>query len=86
MKTFSSLLERFSRALDKSLSVKKSVSEIVLRNTKINLPPENITLKNGVLEISASPVAKNEILLKEGVIKEELKKFHDIAVARVLYK
>lgn len=86
MKNLFNLLERFSKSLNKDTLAKEAVAQVVFRHTRVNLKPENINLKDGVLEISASPVFKNEINLKESAIKSDLKERHNIFVSRILYK
>ena len=80
MKGLDSLLNRISNILNKEELRKKSILDVIREKTKITLNPEQIFLKNGVLEIEASPVAKNEIKLKEDFLKQELK------ISRILYK
>ena len=59
---------------------------VVLERTKVSLKPESFILKDGVLEIDASAVAKNEIRLKEDLIKDELKGVHNLSISRIFYK
>ncbi|KKR26213.1 MAG: hypothetical protein A3F53_01250 [Candidatus Zambryskibacteria bacterium RIFCSPHIGHO2_12_FULL_48_10] len=86
MRNLSSLLERFAKILNKGSAVKENIAETVFNLAKVNLDPENIYLKNGVLEISASAPAKNEIRLKEEIIKTKLREVYKINISRVLYK
>ena len=86
MKNLFSLLERFSKSLNKDVLAKENIIKIILERARVNLTPENITLKDGVLEIIASPVFKNEINLKESAILSELKERYNISVSRILYK
>ncbi|OHA91581.1 MAG: hypothetical protein A2758_00525 [Candidatus Zambryskibacteria bacterium RIFCSPHIGHO2_01_FULL_49_18] len=80
MKGISDLLKRISSVLNQDEELKRRIIELIREKTNIKLPKENIFLKNGVLEIDASPAAKNEIKLKEDEIKKEFKIF------RILYK
>ena len=86
MKNLLQLLERFTKSLHKDTLAKEALSQIVADATRISLPPENFSLKDGVLSITASPSVKNEIRLKEETIKEALKRFRGVNVSRVLYK
>ena len=86
MRNLSSLLERFAKILNKGSAVKENIAETVFNLAKVNLDPENIYLKNGVLEICASAPAKNEIRLKEEIIKTKLREVYKINISRVLYK
>lgn len=86
MKNLFSLLERFSKILNKDASTKEAISQVIQNKIGVALPPDKFLLKDGVLEITSSPVIKNEISLKEGSIKDELKEVHRISVSRILYK
>ncbi|OHA92322.1 MAG: hypothetical protein A3J09_02495 [Candidatus Zambryskibacteria bacterium RIFCSPLOWO2_02_FULL_51_21] len=80
MKNLSKLLERFSNILNKDTETKNTIIRIIKDKTNIELKSNQINLKNGVLEVEASPVVKNEIRLKEDLLKQELK------ISRILYK
>lgn len=80
MKYLSTLLERISKTLNRDELVKGRVVEVVRNYTKVTLNPTKINLKNGVLELETGPAAKNEIRLKEEIIKKELQ------LSRILYK
>lgn len=86
MKSILTFLEKFSRNLNKNVLIKENISKVIQEKTKINLLPEQINLKNGILEINASGTVKNEIILKEMSIKDELKESYRISVSRILYK
>ncbi len=86
MKNLLSLLERFSRILNKDVFIKESIAKVIEGKTKISLTPDNFLLKEGVLEINSSPVAKNEIRLKEDIIKDELREVHHIFISKIFYK
>ena len=86
MEKLSSLLERFVEILNKGAITKENIAKTIFNIAKVNLNPKNLHLKNGVLEISASAPAKNEIRLKEEIIKAELKEIYKISILRVLYK
>lgn len=85
MQNLQKLLERFSRALDKDGALKSVVIETVQKKTGAQLKKENISLKEGVLEISAGASMKNELKLKESAILEELA-LRGVKIGRVLYK
>lgn len=80
MKRLNEILGRLSDVLNKDTRLKSSVIEVVRAHTRATLMPEDINLKDGILELSASQVAKNEIKLKEELIKKELK------LSRIIYK
>ena len=86
MRNLLDLLGRFTKSLNKNSLVKEGVSTIIQKNTKVSLLPENFSLKDGVLTISTSPSAKNEIILKEESIKSELRETYNIFVSKMLFK
>ena len=86
MHNLKSLLERFTNSLNKDEITRGAVREAVLVSTGVKLSLENITLKDGVLTISAGAAAKNEIRLKEEAIKQELKALHQVNISRIIYK
>lgn len=86
MRNLSSLLERLSKFLNKDELRKQRVLEVIEETTKAKLENKNIFIKEGVLEIEASPVFKNEIRLKETEIKTILKERYAIVIGRVLYR
>ncbi len=86
MKNLLSLLERFSKILNKDVFIKETIARVIEHKTRAVLLPGNLSLKEGVLEIKASAVIKNEISLKEDSIKDELRELHKISISRVLYK
>jgi hypothetical protein len=86
MKTLIALLERFSRSLNKDTHTKETIARVVESKTRVLVPTENLSLKDGVLSITTGATAKNEIRLKEEVIKKELKELHKITFSRILYK
>ena len=85
MRNLTSLLERFSKILDKDSAVKERISEIIQKETGAQLPPKDISIKNHVLEITAGSAFKNEIRMKEERINASLKE-EGIFVSRVLYR
>lgn len=86
MKNLLTLLERFSKSLNKDSLTKGAIIEVVKKRTQVLLNEENLTLKDGVLEITTGAAAKNELKLKEEGIRSELKEAHRIAISRILYK
>lgn len=86
MRNLFSLLERFSKSLNKDTFTKETVAKVILDKTRVNLPLENISLKDGVLELNTGATAKSEINLKEEFIKTELKEALGVSISRILYK
>lgn len=85
MKNITSLLERFSKILDKDSDLKQKISEEISNEIGVSIPAPSFMIKNGVLEISAGAILKNEIKLKEDRIKEALQR-NEIFISRILYK
>lgn len=86
MKNLLSLLERFSKSLNKDTYTKETISRVIGERVGVPLPLENLSLKEGVLEIRAGAALKNEINLKEEGIKNELREVYKIPVVKILYK
>ncbi len=86
MENLHKLLERFKRSLDKDLVARAAVMEAVKKVTGAALKEENISIKDGVLGISAGATLKNELKIKEKAVLEELKNTHHVRIGRILYK
>jgi hypothetical protein len=86
MKDFSSLLERFSKILNKDAHTKGAIIEVIKKYTQISLGKENIELNEGVLQLNTTPIVKSEINLKSDLIRSELKEVYNLSVTRFLYK
>jgi hypothetical protein len=85
MRDLKKLLERISESLNKDDLIKERVIDVVKSKTKVTLKIQEVSVKNGVLEINTKPAAKNEIKLKESELIPELA-LRGVYVSRVLYK
>ena len=85
MKNLLELLGRFSKSLNKDTFTKEVISQIIKDRTRVELSPQNLLIKNGVLHIEATSTAKNEISLKAEEIINDLRT-QKIPVSRILYK
>jgi hypothetical protein len=85
MDTLSNLLKRLHDSLHKDEILKQKVVTVIENRTKIILPTDKVTLKEGVLEINGSPVMNTEISFKEEEIKNTLKS-EGVVVSRILYR
>jgi hypothetical protein len=86
MKDISSLLKRFSNLLNKKEVDQEVVATVIEGYVGRKPTLKEIFIEGTVLEISTSPIIKNEIRLKEDKILEDLKRVHNIHISRVLYK
>lgn len=86
MKEFNSLLKKLYIALNKDTLERENVLYTLKNSAGITLTTGDIFIKDGVLEISASPTVKNEIKLKEEAILNSLKSGFNLSYSRVLYK
>lgn len=86
MKNLRTLLERFTRSLNKDEIARQAVCEAAWSIARVRLDPSSVSLKEGVLSLSAGAAAKNELRLKEEKIKEALQGLYDIRILRVIYK
>ena len=86
MRQISSLLARITKALDRKFLTKQFVSDVVKSHTNITLSLEDIEIKNDVLYLSLDSIKKNEIYLKEELIKTDLAETHNIFLSRIVYR
>lgn len=86
MYNLSKFLERFTKALNKDRDTKETIARIISERVGATFKPEQLALKEGVLELSAGAAFKNEIKLKEEAILAELKEVYKLPVTRVIYK
>ncbi len=86
MKDFSELLKKIYTSLNKDALEKENVLFELKNFTGAKLDSASIFIRDGVLEISASPTLKNEIKLKEEKILSALKNNHKLFYIRILYK
>jgi hypothetical protein len=86
MKDLFKLLERFTNSLNKDEVTRQMVATVISDRIGVPFNPENVSIKNGVLQLSSSPALNNEIRLKEDSIRQELKETRNINILRVLYK
>ncbi len=85
MKNLLALLERFSTALHRDALTKETIVRIIHEQTNVSVLPELTTLKDGLLTLSASPAAHNEMKLKEEALRAAFKTAR-VPVTRILYK
>lgn len=86
MKSLSSLIERIAKSLNKDSINKEAVESVLLEKISPNLKLEEISIKDGVLIISASPGIKQAIKMREKEVLEALRHQHNLRLSRVLYK
>lgn len=79
------LLHRISSSINKDSVVKQRVADTVRLQTHVQLTEGQISIRDGVLEIDASPSARSEISLHQQAILETLKS-QQVFVSRILYK
>ncbi len=86
MLNLDALLGRLRKSLGKNVLAKESVAEAVESNTGIRLKPEEINIKEFTLEITSSPIKKNEIKLHESEILAEIRGRTGQNINKVFYK
>ncbi len=86
MKEFGTLLKKLYSSLNRDVLERENILYTLKTTTGITLTSSDLFIREGVLEISASPVVKNEIKLKEEAILEALKNSYNLSYSRVLYK
>ena len=65
-------LEKFSKNIKNTEIFKKQIQEIVLKHTQINVPLENIEIKNNIIYTNSSPAVSNKIFVHKNKILEEI--------------
>ncbi len=85
MKNISSLLDRFFKSVGRDILSREIILEVIKNETRIGLTPDDIGLKEGVLEIKTTSLKQNEIRLKEKLLLEILKD-RNVLVTRIFYK
>ena len=68
MFNISNYLEKFKRIYESETAKKEAVISVIKEVVGITLKPESVTLKEGVLQIKASPLVRNEINMKKPAI------------------
>ncbi len=86
MRNLKELLKRFSLSLNKNTYTKEVIASVIHKRVDILVPLENLTLKEGVLSITASGGVNNAIKLKEDLILSEIREGNKIAITRILYR
>ena len=74
MFNISSFLEKFSKNINSAELRKKQILEIIEKQTQINIPPEEIEIKDYVLYIKSSPAVKNKLFIYKSKILEDVSK------------
>ena len=86
MLNLADLLKRFSLSLNKDTHTKEAIAGVIMERIGINLPLENIAIKEGVLSITASGAVNNAIKLKEELILSEIRERYKAPISRILYR
>ena len=81
-----SLLGRFRKSIGRNVLAKESVISAIDSVAGINLSPEEINIKEFVLEISSSPIKKNEIRLHEQEILARVRALTGQKISKIFYK
>lgn len=86
MRNLTELLKRFNLSLNQDKEIKKNIIQLIYEKTSITLKPDDLSLKNGILNLTAGSASKNEIRLKEELILLEIKERYGIRVSRIVYR
>ncbi len=86
MKDLFKLLERFTKSLNKDTDTKEAIASVIKERVGVSIPIENISLKEGVLSITASGTVNNAIKLKEEAVLLEIRERYKTPVVRILYR
>ncbi len=85
METLQNLLKKLHSTLHKDEVLKSQVIAVLIEVAGVTLSPSQVTLKEGVIYIEASPVVQSEIKLNEERVVKTLRE-KDLVVNRFLYK
>jgi hypothetical protein len=86
MLNLDTLLDRFKKSLGKDVLAKEAVVSVVEGTIGIRLQPQEITLKDFMLEINTSPIKKNEIRLNEAEILAGIRARTGQNITKIFYK
>ncbi len=86
MLNLETLLGRFRKSLGRNILAKEAVIGAVESTTGIRLKDEEINIKEFTLEITSSPIKKNEIKLHEAEILSEIRARTGQNINKVFYK
>jgi hypothetical protein len=65
-------LQRFKKLLDSSAGQKKVILDALLKYTNHTFSSPDITIKEGILYVKATPLLRNEMYMKKALILKEL--------------
>ncbi len=86
MLNLDSLLGRFRKSLGRNVLAKEAIVETIEFTTGIKLKDEEVDIKEFVLEISTSPIKKNEIKLHEEEILSLVRTRTNQNIRKIFYK
>jgi hypothetical protein len=86
MRNIQDLLKRFTNSLNQDSVAKGAIKETIRTKIGVSIPEESISIKIGVLEISASPIVKNEIRMKVSALIIELRGNYNLPISSIRYK
>ena len=64
-KHINSFLDKFKKKLFQKEEIYRIISEEILNETKIKLNKDDIKIKNGIISVNCSPLARNQILINK---------------------
>lgn len=80
MNPLANYLEKFKKILADGPERKRHISSTINLITKISLGEEQISVKDNVVYINASPALKNELFINKKQITEDLQKILNTSV------
>ena len=69
----SNFLEKFSKNLQTANSQKEKIIDIIKKEIRVEIPKENIEIKNYTLYIKASPAILNVVFVNKTKILDEIR-------------
>lgn len=72
MFNISSFLDKLSKNVRSAESEKEKILELIFKNTQINIPLEDLEIKDFIVYIKSSPAVKNKIFIFKQKILNDL--------------
>ena len=76
-------LERFSKNINSIELYKKNILEIIRNNTQIEVPSEDLEIKEYIIYLKSSPAIKNKVFISKNKILEEITKTVPVKVVDI---
>ncbi len=83
MYNISHLLEKFSKKITSDEDIKKTIIEIIKKNTGLDIPIKVLEIKNYIIYVQTSSAFKNKIFISKKAILDDIEKLSSIKIVDV---